>query len=542
VTEKPFAITLEVGSSLANKTGSWRVERPVYVDRLPPCSNACPAGENIQQWLYLAEDGSYEAAWRQIMRDNPLPAVMGRACFHPCQTACNRAAVDETVGINAMERFLGDRALNEGWSPDPAGPATGKRVLVVGSGPGGLSAAYHLRLLGHEVVMYESSPLPGGMMRYGIPSYRLPRDIVEGEVARIQSMGVEIVCGRTVDDLEATMRDEGFDAAFLAVGAQRGKHADIPAGDSARILDAVTLLHDTEDREPPALGRRVVIYGGGDTAMDAARTARRLGAEDAVVVYRRTRERMPANLEEVQDAVDEGVRLKWLSTIVGTEGDVLTIERMELDDDGFPQPTGEIEELRADSVVLALGQEADLSLLGGIPEITVAGGVVPVGSDMMTGRPGIFAGGDIVAGARTLTDAIGHGKRAARAMDAWMAGRSLERPARHELATLEHLNTWYYADAPHAVRPRLDAARRTSTFDEVVGGLDESTALFEARRCMSCGNCFQCDNCFGVCPDNAVMKVDEAHGYRFNYDFCKGCGLCVQECPCGAIEMVPEET
>ena len=192
------------------------------------------------------------------MRDNPLPAVMGRACFHPCQTACNRAAVDETVGINAMERFLGDRALSEGWSPDPAGPATGKRVLVVGSGPGGLSAAYHLRLLGHEVVVYESSPLPGGMMRYGIPSYRLPRDVVEGEIERIRSMGVEIVCGRTVDDLEATMRDEGFDAAFLAVGAQRGKHADIPAGDSARILDAVTLLHDTEESEPPVLGRRVV--------------------------------------------------------------------------------------------------------------------------------------------------------------------------------------------------------------------------------------------------------------------------------------------
>ena len=543
MTVKPFAITLEVGSSLANKTGSWRVERPVYVDRLPPCSNACPAGENIQQWLYLAEDGSYEPAWRQIMRDNPLPAVMGRACFHPCQTACNRAAVDETVGINAMERFLGDRALHEGWSPDPAGPATGKRVLVVGSGPGGLSAAYHLRLLGHEVVVYESSPLPGGMMRYGIPSYRLPRDVVEGEIERIRVHGRRDrlrAHGSTTSRRPCGTR--ASTAAFLAVGAQRGKHADIPAGDSARMLDAVTLLHDTEDHEPPALGRRVVIYGGGDTAMDAARTARRLGAEDAVVVYRRTRERMPANDEEVQDAVDEGVRLQWLSTIVGTEGDVLTIERMELDADGFPQPTGEIEELRADSVVLALGQEADLSLLGGIPEITVAGGVVPVGADMMTGRPGIFAGGDIVAGARTLTDAIGHGKRAARAMDAWIAGRSLERPPRHELATPEHLNTWYYADAPHAVRPRLDAARRTSTFDEVVGGLDESTALFEARRCMSCGNCFQCDNCFGVCPDNAVMKVDEAHGYRFNYDFCKGCGLCVQECPCGAIEMVPEES
>ena len=539
--EKPFAITLEVGSSLANKTGSWRVERPVYVDRLPPCNNACPAGENIQQWLYLAEDGSYEAAWRQIMRDNPLPAVMGRACFHPCQTACNRATVDETVGINAIERFLGDRALREGWTPDPPGPSTGKRVLVVGSGPGGLSAAYHLRLLGHAVVIFESSPLPGGMMRYGIPSYRLPRDVVAGEIARVASLGIEIVCDHTVDDLAREMRDGGFDAAFLAVGAQRGKHADIPAGDSARILDAVTLLRETEDSGPPALGRRVVIYGGGDTAMDAARTARRLGADDAVVVYRRTRERMPANVEEVRDAVAEGVQLKWLSTIVGQAGEVLTIERMELDADGFPQPTGEIEELRADSVVLALGQEADLSLLGGTPEITVDGGVVPVDADMMTARPGVFAGGDIVAGSRTLTDAIGNGKRAARAIDAWLAGRRLNRPAHHDLATPEHLNTWYYADAPRSVRPRLEAARRTSTFDEVVGGLDESTALFEARRCMSCGNCFQCDNCFGVCPDNAVMKVDEAHGYRFDYDFCKGCGLCVQECPCGAIEMVPEE-
>ena len=539
--ENPFAITLEVGSSLANKTGSWRVERPLYVDRLPPCNNACPAGENIQQWLYLAENGSYEAAWRQIMRDNPLPAVMGRACFHPCQTACNRATVDETVGINAIERFLGDRAVRDGWSPDPPGVSTGKRVLVVGSGPGGLSAAYHLRLLGHSVVIFESSPQPGGMMRYGIPSYRLPRDVVDSEIVRIASMGVEIVCDHTVEDLALAMEDGDFDAAFLAVGAQRGKHADIPAGDSARILDAVSLLRETEDSEPPVLGRRVVIYGGGDTAMDAARTARRLGADDAVVVYRRTRERMPANIDEVQDAVEEGVRLKWLSTIVGQTGEVLTIERMELDDDGFPQPTGELEELRADSVVLALGQEADLSLLGGTPEITVDGGVVPVGADLMTARPGVFAGGDIVAGARTLTDAVGHGKRAARAIDAWLAGREWERPARHQLATPEHLNTWYYADAPHSVRPRLEAARRTSTFDEVVGGLDESTALFEARRCMSCGNCFQCDNCFGVCPDNAVMKVDEAHGYRFDYDFCKGCGLCVQECPCGAIEMVPEE-
>ena len=238
--EKPFAITLEIGSSLANKTGSWRTERPVYVDRLPPCNNACPAGENIQQWLYLAEDGSYEAAWREIMRANPFPAVMGRACFHPCQTACNRATVDETVGINAIERFLGDRAIAEGWLPDRVAPPSGKRVLVVGSGPGGMTASYHLALLGHEVVVHESSPLPGGMMRYGIPAYRLPRDVVAAEIDRIVAMGVTMECERPVEDLAATMKDGGFDAAFMAVGAQRGRHADIPAGDSARILDAVS--------------------------------------------------------------------------------------------------------------------------------------------------------------------------------------------------------------------------------------------------------------------------------------------------------------
>jgi 2-oxoacid:acceptor oxidoreductase delta subunit (pyruvate/2-ketoisovalerate family) len=540
VNEKPFAITLEVGSSLANRTGNWRVERPVYVDRLPPCNDACPAGEDIQQWLYLAEDGSYEQAWRQIMVDNPLPAVMGRACFHPCQTACNRATLDEAVGINAVERFLGDRALAEGWAPDPAGPPTGRRVLVVGSGPGGLSAAYHLRRLGHDVVVRESSAEPGGMMRYGIPAYRLPREVVAGEIARIETLGVEVLCGRHVVDLEATMKDGGFDAAFVAVGAQRGRHADIPAGDSARMLEAVTVLRDTGEGERPMLGRRVVVYGGGDTAMDAARTARRLGAEEATVVYRRTRERMPANSEELQDAVEEGVQLKWLSTVAGADGGMLTVERMELDADGFPQPTGRFEELPADSVVLALGQEADLSLLGAVPEIEVAAGLVAVGPDLMTARPGVFAGGDVVAGARTLTDAVGHGKRAARAIDAWLAGGRWERAPRHELARPEFLNQWYYADAPHAVRPRLEAARRVSTFDEVVHGLDESTALFEARRCLSCGNCFQCDNCYGVCPDNAVLKVDDGHGYRFDYDFCKGCGLCVEECPCGAIQMIPE--
>ena len=562
---KPFAITLDPGSSLANKTGSWRTERPVYVDLMPPCNHACPAGENIQQWLYRAEDGrlgsggrppgppdGYEQAWRQIMADNPLPAVMGRVCYRPCETACNRGQLDAAVGINSVERFLGDEAIKRGWTVPVSAPDSGKHVLVVGSGPSGLSAAYHLRLLGHRVTMRDLAPLPGGMMRYGIPAYRLPRRVLDAEINRILAMGVTFE-QRKVTEIEKEMADGGFDAAFLAVGAQQGRRAYIPAGDSAKILDAVALLHATADGEPPQLGRRVAIYGGGNTAMDAARTARRLGATDAVVVYRRTRERMPAHDIEVEEAADEGVRMMWLSTIARANSGTLTIEKMRLDETGFPQPTGEFDELAADTVVLALGQETELSLLDGVPGIAVTDGVVQVGPDLMTGCPGIFAGGDMVPAERTVTVGIGHGKKAARSIDAWLRseGNGAARAGAvapgaaattggPRLADFDRLNTWYYSDAPATVRPQLDAARRTSSFDEITGGLDESTALFEARRCLSCGNCFECDNCYGVCPDNAVIKLGAGQRYEIDLDYCKGCGICAAECPCGAIDMVPE--
>lgn len=543
--DKPFAITLDVGSSLANHTGSWRTSRPVYVDRLAPCANACPAGEQCQSWLLAAEEGSYETAWRRIMADNPFPAVMGRVCYHPCETACNRAYLDESVGINAVERFLGDLAVAQGWRIDPPKVGTGHRVLVVGAGPSGLSAAYHLRRLGHTVEIFEAGPRPGGMMRFGIPRYRLPREVLDAEIARITDLGVTIRLGTKVADLDATMGEHQFDAAFLAVGAHIGRRAYIPAGESAKILDAVSLLRSMEGEEKPLLGRRVVVYGGGNTAMDAARTAKRLGATDAVVVYRRTRDRMPAHDIEVEEALEEGVLMRWLSTIRSADAGKVVVERMELDDAGFPQPTGEIDELEADTVVLALGQDVDLSLIDGIEGVTVSGGVVQVGTDLMTGRPGVFAGGDMVPDERTVTVAVGHGQRAARHIDAWLRGTTFSPPPKADLAGFDVLNTWYYADAPATVRPTLDSARRRSTFDEVVGGLAPSTALFEARRCMSCGNCFQCDNCFGVCPDNAVIKLsdgltDEGRHYRIDLDYCKGCGLCAHECPCGAIEMVPE--
>ncbi len=535
---KPFAITLNIGSSLANHTGSWRTERPTYVHRMPPCNNACPAGEDVQGWLYEGEAGNYERAWRNLVKDNPFPAIMGRICYHPCQTACNRADLDEAVGINSVERFLGDYAIEKGLTFDKPEVKSGRRILIVGSGPSGLSAAYHLARRGHEVVIRESAKEPGGMMRYGIPAYRLPREVLDSEIARLVELGVRIECNSKVEDLVAA-KEEGFDAIFLAIGAHLGKRAYIPAGDTVRILDAVSMLHMTADGEPPLLGRRVVVYGGGNTALDAARTAKRLGARESIVVYRRTKEKMPAHESELKEALDEGIVMRWLSTIAWVNSGEVTIEKMVLDESGKPQPTGEFESIEADSVVLALGQDVDLSIIEGVPGVTIDDGVIQVDDFLMTGYEGIFAGGDAVPGERTATNAIGHGKHAARTIDSWLQGQKFLHDERPPLASFERLNTWYYADAPKQVRPKLEAARRTESFDEVVQGLTEETALFEARRCLSCGNCFGCDNCFGVCPDNAVIKLGDGK-YEINLDYCKGCGICANECPCGAIDMVTE--
>ncbi len=537
--EMPFAITLDPGSSLANKTGSWRTFRPVYLDRLPPCNATCPAGENIQSWLFHAESGDYEAAWRSLTENNPLPAIMGRVCYHPCEGACNRQHVDSAVGINSIERFLGDEAIRRGWAFAKPEHRSGKRVLVVGAGPSGLSAAYHLARLGHAVEIQEAGPYAGGMMRFGIPKYRLPREVIEAEVQRILALGVVLKLDSKVSSIEQSMREGSFDAAFLAVGAHIGKRAYIPAGTAAKMVDAVSVLRSMEGEEKPQLGRRVVVYGGGNTAIDVARTVKRMGAEP-VVVYRRTRDKAPAHDFEIEEALQEGVMVKWLSTIKQADAGEIKIEKMALDDKGFPQPTGEFETLAADSVVLALGQDVDLGLLDGVPGLEVKDGTVQVGPSMMTGHPGIFAGGDMVPSERTVTVAVGHGKKAARHIDAWLRGTAYAPPPKPEIAGIEKLNTWYYSEAPHVVRPTLDILRRQSSFDEVVQGLDETNALFEARRCLSCGNCFECDNCYGVCPDNAVIKLGPGKRFAFNYDYCKGCGICATECPCGAIKMVAE--
>ena len=525
-----------------SRSGPVRQQRPVYVDLLPPCNAGCPAGENIQAWLAHAEAGDHERAWRQLVSDNPMPAIHGRVCYHPCESVCNRASLDSAVSIHSVERFLGDLALERGWSFDPPPTRSGKRVLVIGAGPSGLSAAYHLARLGHEVEIRDAGERPGGMMRYGIPAYRMPRDVLDGELDRIAALGVRITCGHRVEDLDAERRDGGFDAVFVAVGAHLSKRVDIPAKDAGRIVDAVSFLRSVASGERPVIGRRVAVYGGGNTAMDAARVARRLGANDATIVYRRTRAQMPAHEEEAEEAEREGVQINWLRTITAFDGPELTVEAMELDDNGFPQPTGRFETLAADTVILALGQDTDTAFLRQVPGVEFQrDGTVQVSAAMMTGCPGVFAGGDMVPAERTVTVGVGHGKKAARNIDAWLRGTATANVPKHELVSFGDLNLWYFGDAARRQQPEAEPQERIAGFEEVLGGLSEREATYEARRCLSCGNCCECDGCLGACPEDAVIKLGPGNRYEYDYDRCTGCGACYEQCPVHSIEMVPED-
>ena len=522
-------------------TGPVREQRPLYVDLLPPCNAGCPAGENIQAWLSHTQAGRHEQAWRQLVADNPFPAIHGRVCYHPCESVCNRAELDSAVSIHSVERFLGDLALEQGWHFDAPPVRSGRRILVVGAGPCGLSAAYHLARLGHEVEIRDSGEQTGGMMRYGIPAYRLPRDVLTGELDRIEAMGVRVTCDHKVEDLAAE-RDEGsFDAVFVAVGAHLSKRVDIPARDTGRIVDAVSFLRNVASGERPVIGRRVAVYGGGNTAMDAARVARRMGADEALIVYRRTREQMPAHLDEAEDAEREGVRIHWLRTITTFDGPELQVEVMELDDTGYPQPTGRFETLAADTVILALGQESDTAFLRQVPGVSFErDGSVQISPSFETGSPGLFAGGDMVPSEQTVTVGVGHGKKAARNIDAWLRQSDWASAPKHESASFDKLHLWYFGDNARRQQPELAPEERIAGFAEVVGSLTPDEAVYEAGRCLSCGNCFECDGCLGACPEDAVIKLGVGHRYEFDYSRCTGCGVCFEQCPVHAIEMVAE--
>ena len=520
-------------------TGPVTQFRPRYQNLLPPCNQSCPAGEDIQGWLSHVEAGDYEQAWRRLTEVNPLPAIHGRVCYHPCETGCNRAEVDEPVKIHATERFLGDMAIEQGWQTQIDTQSSGKKVLVIGSGPAGLSAAYHLARLGHKVEVYEGAEKPGGMMRYGIPAYRLPRDILDAEIQRIANMGVVFHLNRKVTDLKHEMRDGSFDAVFTAVGAHIATQVDIPARDASKILDAVSFLKGVESGESPVMGRRVAVYGGGNTAMDAARTAKRLGASEAMIIYRRDREHMPAHEFEAREAEDEGVKINWLRTIKEFDDDRVQVEIMEIDANGRPQPTGKFETLGVDAVILALGQQMEAELFASEKDVSINDGVVEVDASFMTGSSGIFAGGDMTPGTRSVTYATGHGRKAAMHIDAWLKGTQWRKTPSPDVVGYESLHLWYHTNAATGQQNELPAADRVGSFEEVTQGFSQQQAQYEASRCYSCGNCFECDACFGACPESAIKVLGKGNGYRIDYDKCTGCGACVLQCPTYAITLIP---
>lgn len=521
-------------------TGALRFQIPVYHDLLPPCNLACPAGENIQAWLGLAQAGQFAEAWQKLVEENPLPAVHGRVCYHPCEDGCNRTHLDTPVSIHAIERFLGDKALEEGWQVQFPAARTGKKVLVVGGGPSGISVAYHLRRAGHEVEIREAGPVLGGMMHFGIPPYRLPRKVLDAEIQRVVNMGVTVRLHHKVSDVMQEKTEGGFDAVFIAIGAHISKKVDIPSRDAGQILDALTFLKDTETGNAPKLGRRVAIYGGGNTAMDAARVAKRLGYEP-LIIYRRDREHMPAHSFEADEALAEGVKINWLRTIKEMNDGAITVEIMKVNEQGKPVGTGEFETLEADALILALGQETDTSFLEKIPGISFdEDGRIRVGPDMMTGAEGIFAGGDMAPGERTVTIAVGHGKKAARYINGYLTQNPYQKAPKHDVVGFERLHIWYETDAPQSTQTQADEHTRTQDFREVLGGLSATEAQYEAQRCLSCGNCFECDGCYGACPEDAVIKLGKGNRYRFDYDRCTGCAVCYEQCPCHAIEMEPD--
>ena len=524
----------------AEGTGPKRLRRPIYVDFMPPCNSACPAGENIQAWMAHAQSGNYFEAFQVLVEDNPFPAIMGRVCVKPCETGCNRNHIDTTVNIHAVERYIGDEAIRQKWPIQFVSSSTGKRVLVIGAGPSGLSAAYHLVRMGHSVEIYEAGGHAGGLLWSGVPDYRLPKDVLDFEINRIVRTGVKIKLNYKVEDVLHEKKIGNFDAVYLSIGAQMIHREDFVHDHSVSITDAFYFFDEIKKNTSPYVRKKIVIYGGGKLALYLARIIKRFGSE-ATVYFPGDKKMMPAYDYETEDALAEGVDVQLLKSISSIKDRKIILEKMKVEK-GKAIGTNEFEAIEADKLIVANRQETDSAFLRNVPGIVMnEDGTANIDAQRMTGHEGVFAGGDMLPGEnRSSTIAIGQGKKAARYINGYLMQQAFIKPEKHPTAGYRKLHMWYKTEAPQKEQEKIQPPKAVQSFDEIVAGLSEEEARFEAQRCLSCGNCFECDGCFGACPEDAIIKLGKGNRYQFNYNACTGCAVCYEQCPCHAIEMIPE--
>ena len=567
--------SISLGSMEWNHTGSWRYLRPRFENKVPPCNEGCPAGQDIEGAMVLIGKGKYLEAWDLLKEENPLPGVCGRVCYHPCQSSCNRRDFDEAVAIHVLERFVADCASKQGRGIVVNREKRKEKMAVIGSGPAGLSCAYHLARMGYSVTLFEALPVLGGMLRVGIPEYRLPNTVLEGELDQILELGVRAEMNTRLGS-DFFLRDlKEYQAIFLATGNHKSKSLGIPGEETKGVISGLDFLREVSLGRKKTVSKRVAVIGGGNTAMDAARSALRLGARP-VILYRRTREEMPAFPDEVGEAEEEGIEISFLTSpvrILSENGKVSGLECVKNrlgppDEDGRRRPV-EMKDSRfvlpMEEVILAIGEESDL---GNLPQkIGAEGKTIPVDERGATSQEGIFAGGDIVSQPHTVVHAIGSGKRAAIFMDGYARRKtweglleSLRIGERGNLSMkrylqgapkgplsvprtvlLKDLNVDYFESRKRSKAPKGPISRRINSFEEVNLGFSEEAALEEAGRCFHCGVCNLCDNCYIFCPDAAITRGEGDDSNRVNYDYCKGCGICVEECPRDAIVMEEEE-
>jgi len=528
--------------------------RPRYVPKKPPCIDSCPCGNDIRGMLTTlaqAEDygrnseESLELAWRTMTKTTPFPAVCGRVCPHPCEDGCNRQEKDGSVAINAMERYVGDFGIDKKLAHEKLTDENrSEKIAVIGAGPAGLSCAYQLARRGYQVTVFEAFSKPGGMLRYGIPAYRLPREVLDAEIGKILDLGVDLRCGvvigrdKSLDDLRSE-----YKAIFVGIGAHKGRNLRVPGEDASNVFTGTEFLNRVNSGESVEIGDKVVVIGGGDTAIDAARLSKRLGA-DVTIVYRRTRDEMPAIDPEIEGALEEGIKIEFLAApveILTESGKAVAMKclRMklgEVDSSGRRRPVpieGSEFEVPVTAVIAAISQAPDFT---GFDNLHDGKNWVKTDDNGATGEEGVYSGGDDIE-LGLVTIAIGQGRFAAEAIDARMRCVELNRPDELPKISVDHMKLEYYEKAEPHVRTELPVDKRG--FDtEIQQGLSDEDALAESKRCMSCGMCMDCESCWMYCTNSCFERLPKGEHYKVKLELCNGCKKCAEECPCGYIEMV----